>query len=140
MSQQFPMQAPLDPQEIARETGLPVEQVQQDIARTGAVSKEELYPEVYASQVPEQMAAPTEGQMVSPGVVQDPTAVPPPQMPAETAPQGMEGIPPEVMQAVHAQMAPPRTPSKMYRGKRREAEPAPAAPTGPAWHQAMRKQ
>lgn len=133
---------PEDIAQIAQDTGYSPEQVQQDIARTDAQTKEELYPNVYQGTgiQPETMGS---------GVVQGqppppPGEAPPPAPPmpgaapeameggpgqiANAAPgEGSEGLPPEALEAMHTAMAPSPRPM------RRAAQAAPPPPSGPAW-------
>lgn len=126
-----PMPTPaLDVEEIARETGYSVERIQADIARTGAQTKEDLYPQFYSG-----AGIQPQGETVAPGVVQgQPPAQPgaeampmpaqpgaaPPIAPAEAggsmpvAPTaaGPQGIDPEVAQAMHTMMKPRRPPQR----------------------------
>lgn len=111
--------------QICAETGYSYDQVCQDIDRSNATSKEQLYPQFYTG---EGIQPPAE--TVGPGVVQGApppdaraqaqaamqgSAAPPVMAPAEAGtgevPQGApmedEGIPPEIAQAMHTAMAPP---------------------------------
>jgi len=109
--------------QIAQETGYSPDQIRADIARTGASTKEQLYPQYYSGQgIQPQSPAAAEAPpaTVGQGVVQsqpqaDPNA-PPPMAPPEAgageslpsapagAPEG--GIDPAVAQAMHEAMRP----------------------------------
>jgi len=117
-------------QQVSQETGYSPEQCRADIARTGAQTKEQLYPQFYSG-----TGIQPQGETVGPGIVQGPppdaraqaqaamqgnAAAPPMTAPAEAsegeAPQTpqaeamegeSEGIPPEVAQTMHTAMAPP---------------------------------
>lgn len=107
-------------QQVAQDTGYPVERIKEDIARTGATSPAELYPNFYQGKgiQPQGQQAPPDGQMVSEGVVQgQPPAgrgAPPAMAPPDTAegelvqsaPPGIQGIDPQVAQAIHSAMKP----------------------------------
>jgi hypothetical protein len=83
--QQAPPQPQLDPQEIASETGKPVAQVAQDIAQSGATTKEELYPAIYGQGDGQQGIDPSVAQGAMGMPTSDgqgaPMAMPPPQGP-----------------------------------------------------------
>lgn len=110
-----------DIQQMMAATGYDYQKVCSDIDQSGATTKEEVYPQIYSGQgiMP---AAPADGQMAAPGVVQgQPPPMPPggpppmpppeagegeaPQSPPQEAAEG-EGIDPRVAQAMHKQMAP----------------------------------
>lgn len=110
-----------DIQEIMAQTGYSYDAVCQAIDQTQATSKEQLFPNVYTNQgvQPETMQGPQTVQGAPPGVpvpAAAPPMAPPPAegsaAPAMAAPTGAEGIPPEVAQFMHSQMAPPLTPPK----------------------------
>lgn len=120
-----------DIQQIMADSGYSYSQVCADIDRTGAQSKETLYPQLYSGE-----GIQPQGETVGPGVVQGAAPPPdaraqaqaamqgnaaPPMMPPAEASEGeapqtpqaeamegeSEGIPPEVAQAMHTAMAPP---------------------------------
>lgn len=105
-----------DIQQIMVETGFSYQQVCQAIDSTGAQTKEQLFPNVYEGTGIQPQQPSAEGQeTMGPGAVQAQPGAPPPMAPAEANEGGMptptqsapvEGISPEVAQAVHTAMAP----------------------------------
>lgn len=97
-----------DIQQIMADTGYDYQTVCDDIDRTGAQTKEELYPQFYSGQG----IQPAAGQMMGAGMTQPgpPVATPQEEMaPAPAAPSA-DALPPEALEAMHQSMAPPPTP------------------------------
>lgn len=102
-------------------TGYSYDQVCADINRTGAQSKEQLYPNLYSGQGIE----PMQQQPAVAGAAAPPPALAP--SGNQTPMTESDTLPPEALEALRAEMAPP-------------AEAAATTPqTDPAWRQRMRR-
>lgn len=123
--------APEEIEQIMAETGYDYEQVCADIDRTGAQTKEDLYPQFYSGQGIQPQ------QAMGPGAVQgDPSmamATPTEDGATAGAPVPAEGpsLPPETLHAMHQAMAPPTpmTPGQPQGGKQ----------SGPAWRKRLQE-